>query len=106
MSLLNDILTEKMMCCQGQVEAQFIAPCASKNAYSLVENTLRGVSSRKSTTGIRYMKEENIGRTTDPATAHLPLVVGADLGGTQVRVAVLRGAMLLARVCWVHDEVY
>src|SRR5436305_51018 len=104
MSLLNDILTEKMMCCQGQVEAQFIAPCASKNAYSLVENTLSGVSSRKSNTGSRYMNEENIARTTDPATAHLPLVVGVDLGGTQVRVAVLRGARLLARVSWLTGE--
>lgn len=29
---------------------------------------------------------------------HFPLVVGVDLGGTQVRVAVLQGAMLLSRV--------
>nr|BBH93456.1 glucokinase [Thermogemmatispora argillosa] len=34
--------------------------------------------------------------TTD--TAHLPLAVGVDLGGTQLRVAVLRGATLLSRV--------
>lgn len=30
----------------------------------------------------------------------LPLVVGVDLGGTQLRVAVLRGATLLSRVGW------
>src|SRR5947209_5198099 len=31
-------------------------------------------------------------------TPDLPLVVGVDLGGTQLRVAVLRGATLLSRV--------
>jgi glucokinase len=29
---------------------------------------------------------------------HLPPVVGVDLGGTQIRTAVLRGATLLSRV--------
>ncbi|HTI13030.1 MAG TPA: ROK family protein [Dictyobacter sp.] len=33
-----------------------------------------------------------------PTTEHLPLVVGIDLGGTQIRTAVLRGATLLSRV--------
>lgn len=34
----------------------------------------------------------------DADTQNLPLVVGVDLGGTQLRVAVLRGAQLLSRV--------
>jgi len=35
---------------------------------------------------------------TTPSTHTLPFVVGVDLGGTQVRVAVLQGATLLSRV--------
>ncbi|GCE19186.1 hypothetical protein [Dictyobacter kobayashii] len=31
-------------------------------------------------------------------TADLPLVIGLDLGGTQIRTAVLQGAKLLSRV--------
>ena len=34
----------------------------------------------------------------------LPLVVGVDLGGTQIRTAVLRGAELLSRIAWLTDE--
>ena len=36
--------------------------------------------------------------TSHAETQNLPLVVGVDLGGTQLRVAVLRGAQLLSRV--------
>jgi glucokinase len=37
-------------------------------------------------------------------TGHLPLVVGVDLGGTQIRTAVLRGATLLSRVSLLTGE--
>jgi glucokinase len=37
-------------------------------------------------------------KTENEAIEHLPLVVAVDLGGTQLRVAVLRGAKLLSRV--------
>src|SRR5215472_7173966 len=37
-------------------------------------------------------------RQTDDDTQSLPLVIGVDLGGTQIRTAVLRGAQLLSRV--------
>src|SRR5579875_1168949 len=46
-------------------------------------------------------EDQVITATTTAATvdtAHLPLAVGVDLGGTQLRVAVLRGATLLSRV--------
>ena len=33
-----------------------------------------------------------------PKTQHVPLVVGVDVGGTQIRAAVLQGATLLSRV--------
>ncbi len=42
------------------------------------------------------MKTENEAR--QEASEHLPLVIAVDLGGTQIRVAVLRGAKLLSRV--------
>jgi glucokinase len=47
------------------------------------------------------MPEQQVTTETSSAAseaAHLPLVVGVDLGGTQLRVAVLRGAALLSRV--------
>lgn len=47
------------------------------------------------------MNEERLASTPDVvcSTDHdLPLVVGVDLGGTQIRTAVLRGATLLSRV--------
>ncbi|HZU03727.1 MAG TPA: ROK family protein [Ktedonobacteraceae bacterium] len=43
------------------------------------------------------MNEEHSGNTSI-ATEDLPLVVGVDLGGTQMRTAVLRGTHLLSRV--------
>ncbi len=43
------------------------------------------------------MNEEQVGNAS-MAAQNLPLVVGVDLGGTQMRTAVLRGAALLSRV--------
>ena len=43
------------------------------------------------------MKTEHRG-TQDAASENVPLVVAVDLGGTQMRTAVLRGAQLLSRV--------
>lgn len=44
----------------------------------------------------------------DLSTLHtpetLPLVIGVDLGGTQIRAAVLRGATLLSRVSLLTGE--
>jgi len=46
------------------------------------------------------MTEKSIGQDVEGIgdTADLPLVVGVDLGGTQIRAAVMRGATLLSRV--------
>lgn len=46
------------------------------------------------------MTEKSIGQDVEGIgnTAGLPLVVGVDLGGTQIRAAVMRGATLLSRV--------
>jgi glucokinase len=46
------------------------------------------------------MTEKSIGQDVEGVgdTAGLPLVVGVDLGGTQIRTAVMRGATLLSRV--------
>jgi glucokinase len=45
------------------------------------------------------MKEEVSG-----SLQNLPLVMGVDLGGTQIRLAVLQGAKLLSRVCLLTGE--
>ncbi len=47
------------------------------------------------------MNEENVGAVSGasmPASHSLPLVVGVDLGGTQIRTSVLRGATLISRI--------
>lgn len=52
------------------------------------------------------MDEQNVPGHDDPAQTiqALPLVVGVDLGGTQIRSAVLRGATLLSRVSLLTGE--
>jgi len=52
------------------------------------------------------MDEQNVSGHDDPAQTiqTLPLVVGVDLGGTQIRSAVLRGATLLSRVSLLTGE--
>jgi glucokinase len=53
------------------------------------------------------MNEECLISTSDAVCStdqHLPLVVGVDLGGTQIRTAVLRGATLLSRVGMLTGE--
>ncbi len=52
------------------------------------------------------MIEENDGGARQSiAKDDLPLVVGVDLGGTQLRAAVLRGATLISRVGLLTGEI-
>src|SRR6266487_1843890 len=51
------------------------------------------------------MKEDtSLATPPDPAPDTLPIVVGVDLGGTQIRTAVLRGSTLLSRVGWLTGD--
>jgi glucokinase len=75
---------------------------AELSLLSLVLIGMHGVSSRKDLTwGANFMSKERVISNSDAACStdqDLPLVIGVDLGGTQIRTAVLRGATLLSRV--------
>src|SRR6266566_1014627 len=50
------------------------------------------------------MRAPLAGALTNNSTQNLPVVIGVDLGGTQIRAAVLRGAELISRVAQLTGE--
>src|SRR6266702_844417 len=50
------------------------------------------------------MRAPLAGALTNNGTQNLPVVIGVDLGGTQIRAAVLRGAELISRVAQLTGE--
>src|SRR5579885_1299309 len=81
--------------------------CESSPTYPLPSLPHMGYHLAKATTWEPSMKEEDarlIGNAQIRPSDRFPLVIGVDLGGTQIRTAVLQGAILRSRVSLLTGE--